>query len=189
MNRTVLAVWALTIGIDLFFNAGVFSRQSFHPSLEMRDLSQDLESYVEMFRHQAERAGLTLSTDIAQGVKAETDQIHLRRAIGAVIENAVKYSRPDAGGNSVVVSLVADGRDAVIAVKDEGVGLEPEDKKRVFERFYRAGDEITRKVRGSGLGLFLAREIIVAHGGRIGIQSTSPGAGTTVEIRLPLVER
>jgi two-component system sensor histidine kinase BaeS len=71
-------------------------------------------------------------------------------------------------------------------VADQGVGLAPADQKRVFDRFFRAGDEMTRRVSGSGLGLFLAREIIKAHGGRITIRSDGPGKGAIVEIRLPL---
>ena len=172
--------------IDDALEAGVFSRRSFHPALELNDLSEHLKTYVEMYRHRAERAGLRLTTEIEPGVKAHTDQVHLRRAVGVVIENAIKYLRPDQPGCEIHVSLEAQGRDAVITVTDQGVGLEPNDQKRVFERFYRAGDELTRSVKGSGLGLYLAREIVSAHRGRISLCSDGPGTGTTVEIRLPL---
>jgi signal transduction histidine kinase len=168
--------------------AGVFSRRSFHPALELNNLSEHLVSYVEMHRHRAERSGLQITTAIAPGVQARTDQVHLRRAVGVVIENAIKYSGPNPRGKGIRVSLTAEGRDAVITVADQGMGLEPADQKRVFERFYRAGDEMTRKVSGSGLGLYLAREIIEAHHGRIILRSDGPGTGATVEIRLPLAE-
>ena len=172
--------------IDDALEAGVFSRRSFHPALELNDLSEHLVSYVEMYRHRAERAGLHLTTEIAPGVKVYTDQVHLRRAVGVVIENAIKYSHPDRPESEIHISLAAQGRDAVITVTDQGMGLDLDDQKRVFERFYRAGDEMTRRVSGSGLGLYLAREIISAHRGRISLCSDGPGTGTTVEIRLPL---
>jgi signal transduction histidine kinase len=173
--------------IDDALDAGVLSRRSFHPTLEVNNVSEQLESYVGMYRDRAERAGMSIVTDIVAGVRARTDQIHLRRAIGAVIENAIRYSRPEVGGTTIRVSLSTSDNEAVVTVVDQGVGLGPEDQKRVFERFYRAGDEMTRRVRGSGLGLYLAREIILAHGGRIKLSSEGPGTGTTVQIHLPLV--
>lgn len=171
--------------IDDTLEAGVYSRRSFHPHLEERNLSQALRMYIDMYRGRAERAGLTLSTDIALHVHAEIDENHLRRAIGAIIENAIKYTQLSDAGGKVHVSLTAQGHEAIIRVADDGVGIDPSDQKRVFERFYRAGDELTRRVRGSGLGLFLAREIVQNHGGRIRLESMGVGQGTTVEITLP----
>ena len=121
-------------------------------------------------------------------MKVRTDQIHMRRAVGVVIENAIKYSGPQGRGTRIDISLLTQGRDAVITVRDQGMGLEHGDQKRVFERFYRAGDEMTRSVSGSGLGLYLAQGIIAAHDGRITLRSDGPGTGSTVEIRLPLAE-
>jgi signal transduction histidine kinase len=189
LNKITHDIERLEDLINDALNAGVFSRQSFHPSLERLDLSEQLESYVEMHRHRAERAGSQIDADIAPDVIVMADRVHLRRAIGAVIENAIKYSGSDAKGQPIHVTLKAEGEEAIVTVADHGIGLTPEDQKRVFERFYRAGDEMTRRVTGSGLGLYLSREIIIAHKGRIALCSDGPGQGTTVEIRLPLVTR
>lgn len=174
--------------IDDALEAGVFASRSFHPALELNDLSGDLTAYAEMFRHRAERAGLRMSTEIAPDVKVRTDQVHLRRAISVVIENAIKYSAPKGKGGALEITLKTEGREAVITVRDEGIGLEPKDQDRAFERFYRAGNEMTRKVSGSGLGLYLAQEIIAAHKGTIKLHSDGPGTGAMVTIRLPLAE-
>lgn len=174
--------------IDDALEAGVFSRRSFHPTLELNNLSNDLDSYVEMFRPRAERGGLTLTTEIAPDVMARTDQVHLRRAVSVVIENAIKYSGPKGKGGRIGITLKTEAHDAIITVRDEGIGLDASDQDRVFERFYRAGDEMTRKVSGSGLGLYIAQESIAAHNGKITLHSDGPGKGATVEIRLPLAE-
>lgn len=174
--------------IDDALEAGVFTRRSFHPALELNNLSENIASYAEMFRHRAERGGLRMTTDIAPDIKARTDQVHLRRAVSVVIENAIKYSAPKGKGGALDISLKTEGHEAVITVRDEGIGLEPKDQDRVFERFYRVGNELTRSVSGSGLGLYLAQEIIAAHKGTITLHSDGPGSGTTVTIRLPLAD-
>ena len=75
-----------------------------------------------------------------------------------------------------------------IAVQDFGVGIRKEDIARLFERFFRAGDELTRTVKGSGLGLTLVKEIVEAHRGKIHVES-EPGKGSVFSIRLPLPQR
>ena len=66
-----------------------------------------------------------------------------------------------------------------------GVGVKPEEIEKVFERFYRGGDELTRTVKGSGLGLTLVKQIVEAHHGTVDIES-EPGRGSTFSIRFPL---
>lgn len=84
-----------------------------------------------------------------------------------------------------MVSASAEGQILAIAVRDFGVGIKKEDIDRVFERFYRGGDELTRTVKGSGLGLTLVKEIVEAHRGRVQVES-EPGKGSVFSIRLPL---
>ena len=74
--------------------------------------------------------------------------------------------------------------EVVLRVADQGIGIPPEDLKRIFERFYRAGDEMTRKTRGSGLGLALVKRIVDLHGGIIKVNS-KVGEGTEMTISFP----
>jgi signal transduction histidine kinase len=113
------------------------------------------------------------------------DAARIERVVLNLLTNAVKYS-PDGGPIEVV--LRADRRPgcnwAVLTVHDGGIGIPADDMPRIFERFYRARN-VGEQLRGSGLGLAGARQIVEQHGGEIGVTS-EPGAGTTFTVRLPL---
>ncbi len=187
MDKITQDVIRLEEMVDDVLEAATLSRETYHPQLVDTDLSAAIQSYSELYRPRAERAGIRWQTQIPPGLRARTDYRHLRRAVGAVLDNAIKYSQHVSGDKSVQLGLTHSDSEAIITVADRGVGLSPADQKRVFERFFRAGDEMTRRVAGSGLGLYLVREIVDAHGGRVSVHSDGPGKGTTIEIRLPLI--
>ncbi len=109
------------------------------------------------------------------------DSETIAQAVTNLIDNAVKYS-----GNSktVLVKAFRGNGHLVIAVQDFGVGIRKEELGRVFERFYRGGNALTRTVKGSGLGLTLVKRIVEAHRGTVAVKS-APGCGSTFSIRLP----
>jgi len=106
----------------------------------------------------------------------------LERLLLSVVDNAVKYTRPS---GHVALVLSVQGSQAVIEVRDTGIGIAEQDLPHVFERFYRADQTRSRETRGSGLGLSIAKWIAEIHNGSIELRSR-PGQGTTVIIRLPL---
>ncbi len=110
------------------------------------------------------------------------DRGAIAQAVTNLIDNAIKYS-----GNSrkIMVSGFTEDQHLVIEVKDYGIGIRKEEIDKVFERFYRAGDELTRTVKGSGLGLTLVKQIVEVHHGNITVHS-EPGHGSTFSVRLPL---
>ncbi len=112
-------------------------------------------------------------------VEVLADEAYIRRAVWALVDNALKH-----GGPKVEVSTGLLGTEAFLSVTDNGPGLTPEELSRIFERFYRA-DRARTKGKGFGLGLPTARAIVEAHGGRIEAQS-GPGQGTRFTILLPL---
>lgn len=102
------------------------------------------------------------------------DAERIRMVLANLLSNAVKYS-PD-GGLIRVGGWIEDDR-AVIFVADQGVGIAPEDQQRIFERFFRVDNSLGRRTQGAGLGLYLSRAIVRAHGGELHVES-QPGRGS-----------
>jgi signal transduction histidine kinase len=108
----------------------------------------------------------------------------LRTAIINVLDNAVKYS-PE--GVHIRCSLaIARSTSVTLRITDRGMGLPPNQHKRIFHRFYRVPGRSMVKIKGTGLGLFLVRNIVRQHGGDVAASSPGPGLGTTITITLPL---
>jgi signal transduction histidine kinase len=106
----------------------------------------------------------------------------LYRLISNLIVNAIQYT---SAGTSVIVVLDRSHLDALIQVQDTGIGIAPEDRSRIFDRFYRVNSDRSRNTGGSGLGLAIAKAIVQAHQGSIQVQSEL-GKGSTFTVRLPL---
>lgn len=135
-------------------------------------------------RHHLEAAELQYRDSFnGSGLTVQGDPDELRTAVTNLLDNAIKYS-----GSRVDVSVEMDAPDAehvVLRVRDCGVGIPPEQLKRIFKRFYRVPHRSHGKVKGTGLGLFIVRAIARAHGGKVFAESGGEGHGTTVTIELP----
>lgn len=110
------------------------------------------------------------------------DRLMLQMAITNLLENAIKYSPADA---LVEVVLQCKNGVAMLEIADGGVGIPDEEKNQIFEKFYRVGAENTRQTKGTGLGLYITKRIVVQHGGLVSVRANSP-KGSIFEIRLPL---
>jgi two-component system, OmpR family, phosphate regulon sensor histidine kinase PhoR len=130
--------------------------------------------------HAAE--GLTLELVAPPSLPtARADRDKLRQILTNLVANAVKYS--PAGGRIEVEPQVRDEH-VDIVVRDEGIGIAPAEQRLIFEKFYRVDANMTQGVSGSGLGLYICRELLHRMGGRIAVES-EPGAGSTFVITLP----
>jgi len=124
------------------------------------------------------RAGSALEV-VAQGpVEGQWDRLRIEQVLTNLLSNAFKFGQ----GKPIILTVSGDEVRAVLVVKDEGMGIAPADQQRIFGRFERAVP--THRYGGLGLGLYIAREIVEAHGGDIALTS-APGAGTTFTITLP----
>ena len=130
----------------------------------------------------AEKNRLTLTMDVAKDVTLQGDESKLGQVIYNLIVNAIKYT-PE--GGSVFVTMKTDGRNAVFAVRDTGVGIPEEDAKHIFDRFYRVDKARSRETGGTGLGLSIVRQMVQLHRGEIKVDSVF-GKGSTFTVTLPL---
>ncbi|MFY9586059.1 MAG: HAMP domain-containing sensor histidine kinase [Actinomycetota bacterium] len=127
---------------------------------------------------------ITLGANEVPG-DAKGDRDRLQQVIANLLSNACRYSDP---GVEVTVEARADGGDLVVDVIDRGVGIDPAEQPRVFERFARGRTPGLDGVSGAGLGLYISRRIVEAHGGRLSVDS-APGRGSTFTMRVPLDPR
>jgi signal transduction histidine kinase len=126
---------------------------------------------------------LTLSWDAPNAeVTILGDAAQLRRVVSQLLANAVTFT-PD--GGRIDVNVTSDGRSAELTVSDTGIGIEYEEQRHIFHRFYRPAATERLAAPGSGLGLAISRGVVHQHGGAIRLHS-QPGVGTTVTITLPL---
>ncbi len=144
------------------------------------DASTLVTDSVKRFARQAVRAGLTLSAHTPDGpLPIIGDGERLERALGNLIANALKFTPR---GGAITVTAAADDAEVVIGVTDTGIGIEPDQRARVFERFYKA--DRGRGDGGTGLGLAIVKHIVLAHEGNVSVESR-PGHGSTFTMRLP----
>ena len=110
-----------------------------------------------------------------------TDRHLLGRILSNLLDNALKYSPDD---TPCELGARADGEGVAFWIRDEGIGIDPAEVMRIFDRFYQVDSSTTRKFRGAGLGLSMVRDLLGQLGGTIEVEST-PGVGSTFTVRLP----
>jgi signal transduction histidine kinase len=152
-----------------------------------------VENAVAATRHESDAAGVTVEVNIADDLRQSPTDLHgvqrvvgdataLQSAIQNLISNAVKY-----GGDARWVRVTARAlthNATRITVEDRGLGIAADDRKHIFEPFYRGREAVSRQIQGSGLGLHLVQRIVSAHGGTVAVDS-EPGRGSTFTIDLP----
>ena len=142
-----------------------------------------LRAGVERLRAQVERARLDLVLEMEAGApRVRVDRSRIEQVLLNLIHNAIKFTPP---GGRIVVSARRDGETLLVSVRDNGIGVLPDELPRLFERFYKA--DKARRSEGTGLGLAIAKHIVLAHGGTIWADST-PGEGSTFTFSLPLAD-
>jgi len=148
------------------------------------DVNLLANALVERLMMMAARRQIRLTTRLAPLPTISADGDRLVQVLTNLLSNALKFT--DSGGQ-VTLRTQPHPREVEIIIEDTGIGIPPEELTRLFERFYQV-DKARGPERGTGLGLAIAREIVHAHGGRISIHSEGLGKGTTVRVRLPIVQ-
>jgi c-di-GMP phosphodiesterase len=146
---------------------------------ERVDLGEVVRTVLERAREAIRRSGSAVTVAAAAPVVGTWDRAHLETVVGNLLSNAVKFGN----GKPIEISIRATASRAILAVRDQGIGVSAEDQQRIFGRFERAVSQ--RHFGGFGLGLWVAREAVEAHGGTIRVQ-TGAGAGSEFTVELPL---
>ncbi|MGI6118467.1 MAG: sensor histidine kinase [Bilifractor sp.] len=153
-------------------------------NIETVNINEMLSVIIKRLNPLAKRQNVELLYESFRPVNAEIDQTKIALAITNIIENAIKYNKPEGGW--VRTSLNADHKYFYVTIADSGIGIPEDSLDHIFDRFYRVDKSHSREIGGTGLGLAISRSAIVMHRGAIKVYSRE-GEGTTFSIRVPLV--
>jgi signal transduction histidine kinase len=167
--------------IDRLVDGLLLLARSDERGLQPKREDVDLDEIVEAERGRPSEGGVQPEVR-AEPVRVSGDRAQLVRAVRNLVDNARRHA-----GSRVLVTLRAEGPDAVVDVADDGPGVPPEDRARVFERFTRLDEARARSDGGVGLGLAIVREILAAHDGSVEVLD-SPLGGALFRLRLPRTE-
>lgn len=170
---------SLKLANDLLDAAKVEEGRSLNP-IETFNIKEIITAAVEEQRSAAERYGVSVAVDAAD-IRVTGDKSSIAMAIFNFIDNAIRYNTRN---GKVDVSVVDAGDAARVTITDTGIGMSPEDLNRVFEKLHRGANAIQAEPNGSGLGMYIAKNIIERNGGQIGVTSI-PNRGTTVWCTIP----
>ncbi len=149
---------------------------------EKQDLSLLVSELVDMYQMVAEDKNIELQAELQSTVLVSVDVDYLRQGIANIIDNGITYTK---GDGEIFVSIHVQGEEAVLSIKDTGIGIDSNVLPNVFNRLYR-GPQDTRQ-QGVGLGLSFSRAVVAAHQGNISVSSVQ-GQGTEFKIVLPLLK-
>jgi len=146
------------------------------------DVNLMVEDVLARLETLAQDRGVSIQTQLEPMFPVEFDEQLIRQVLNNLVDNAIKYNKP---GTKVTVSSSDQGDFVEVAVTDDGVGIEKDQMARLFKKFSRAEKGTSERVKGTGLGLYLAKYFIELHGGDIGVESEI-GKGTKFHFRLPV---
>ncbi len=145
-----------------------------------------VESSLLMIREKVSKHGISLNARAVEdinGLKISADERKVRQIVFNLLSNAAKFT-PD--GGSITVEVKKEAEEVIISVLDTGVGIAPEQQKKLFQRFYQVHSGTTDKTPGTGLGLVIAKELTEIQGGRIWVESEGLGRGSRFSFTLPV---
>jgi PAS domain S-box-containing protein len=177
VGRAQREVDRLTSLTDRLLDVARMSGGRFQLERTRMDLSELAAEVAARMQGDAERSGSKISVSAPEPAEGCWDRTRLDQVVTNLLSNAIKFG----GGKPIEIAVLKKGDGAIVRVRDYGVGVAEADRERIFERFERGVSE--RSYAGLGLGLWIARQIVNAHGGRIGVTAPEgPGAEFYLEI-------
>lgn len=151
---------------------------------EKADIIPVVRDIVESFQQHTADQGFHINLAIPESLPDVVfDREAMEQVMHNLLDNACKYS---GDSREIEVHLLSKGNKIIISVRDNGVGIRKEDHDKIFSRFYRAGEELTQTIKGSGIGLTIVKQIVEAHHGEIDVES-EVGKGSVFTISLPII--
>ena len=162
--------------VETILQAALIDRQELQLKLQPLHINEVIRRVMENFKLQLEEIHANVILQLEDGYDmAQADEVHFTNLISNLIDNAIKYSREKL---MIRIQTHRNGKNILIKVEDNGIGMTKETQRRIFEKFYRAHTGNVHNVKGFGLGLSYVKSVVDAHNGRIKVDSTI-GKGTT----------
>lgn len=176
----------LRFQVEKVLQMSVFENSSASLKFKETDANNVIKNVVNTFKIKVEKYGGILTCDLqAEDSTVMVDEMHFTNIIYNLLDNAVKYMKPDTKPNLEVITKDTNDHKLKIMVKDNGIGIKKEDLKRIFEKFYRVSTGNLHDVKGFGLGLAYVKKMVTQFHGSINVES-EPEKGSTFIITLPL---
>ncbi len=169
--------------VDEFLSLGRIKRGAMFYEMQEYDIKKTVTQVLFELQLAAEVRNLKLTSKVSEtdDFKIVVDSSRIKQVFYILVDNAIKYTPT----GSIEVSLSRTPNEVLFTVKDTGVGIDDEDKKRLFTKFGRGKDSFKTNVTSSGLGLYLAKEFVAAHGGDIGVESEGKHKGSMFYVKIP----
>lgn len=152
-------------------------------TMSMTDIVPTVRNTLEMLKKRAEERGIALRYSLPESTEPVFAVLHqVKQVVFNLVDNAIKYT-PE--GGHVQVELFQEPERLLLSVADNGIGIPPEHREKIFERFYRVDKARSREQGGTGLGLAIVKEIVVRHGGEILVEDNENGLGTRLIVTWP----
>ncbi len=182
MNHILLANEELNHFINSLLELTKIDNQGLRVQLQSKDVNQILENIISKLRFTAQSKQISIETDFETLFPIKIDGELISKVLTNLIDNAIKYSPEN---TKITIKTMEIENFIEISIQDQGIGISATDLPNLFNRFYRVKNDLTQKVKGTGLGLYLARFFIEAHYGKISVESELD-QGTRFLIRLPM---
>lgn len=167
---------------DLLVTTSEAEHASYEYHSTPQDISQLSEEILSSLLHQIQTRKVTITTNFTPHLVGSFDVIRMKFVLQTLIENAIHYSE---GRGTITITTKEDGKNIVFSVQDAGIGMNKEELTRIFSKFYRTSRARAADTEGLGIGLFIAREIILHHKGRIWAESEGQGKGSLFTFTIP----
>lgn len=179
LSRAIQETNRINALVENALAAARYEDKSIHLNKEHLNLSELVQESI-MMRQSISRKNQIINGDVQADIFIKGDPLALQSAVLNLIDNAEKYS-PENG--NIMVQLKERDKHVIISVSDSGLGIPAHERKKIFEKFYRIGNEDTRAAKGTGLGLYIVWNVAMLHGGKVFIKDNQPH-GAVIEMIL-----